>query len=64
MTIPALPEGLRTRLETLAEKGGKSVDDCVTQAIQEFVENWEEYYRTLDSLSKEEHRPVLRAVND
>ncbi|MCF8479217.1 MAG: ribbon-helix-helix protein, CopG family [Rhodospirillum sp.] len=59
-----MPNDLRVRLDALAEKAGKSVEDCMTQAIQEYVENWEEYHRTVEALSEDEVRPVLKAVND
>ncbi|WP_413204649.1 ribbon-helix-helix protein, CopG family [Rhodospirillum sp. A1_3_36] len=64
MTIPPLPDDLRIRLEVLAEKGGKSVEECVTQAVKEYVENWEEHHRNLDIFIEGEARLILKVVND
>jgi predicted DNA-binding protein len=52
------------RLEALAAKIGKSVDDCAQQALSEFMDNWEDYLRTVENLDNPEERPTLRAVND
>ncbi len=63
MTVPSLPDDLRVRLEALAARKDRSVDDCVRQAIVDFVENWEEYYSTVDTLQDGvEVRPVLKTA--
>ncbi len=64
LVLPLTPE-VRERLEALAEKIGRSVDECVQLALSEFMDNWEDYIRTVADLeSGDEERPVLRAVND
>jgi predicted DNA-binding protein len=62
----AMPEDLRDRLEALAGREDKTVEDCLIQAVTEYVETWEDYYRTVESLEsgEDDDRPHLRAVND
>ena len=53
------------RLESLADKLGRSVEDCGHLALAEFLDNWEDYVRTVQALETDtEERPILRAVND
>lgn len=52
------------RLETLAGQLERSVDECAQQALMEFLDNWEDYLRTVAALNVDEERPILRAVND
>ncbi|MBK1665509.1 hypothetical protein CKO38_12900 [Rhodospirillum rubrum] len=59
MRLPPLPEDLRVRLDALAKRAGKSTEDCVAQAIAEYVENWEAYHRAVDALREDEPRPIL-----
>jgi len=54
----------RERLELLAERLGRSVEDCLHQAMSEFMDNWEDYLRTVAALDTDEERVVLKAVND
>jgi len=54
----------RERLEALAVRLERSVEDCLHQAMAEFLDNWEDYLRTVAALDTEEERPVLKAVND
>ncbi len=61
-----LPEDLRARLEALAEREGKSLGECLSQAVAEFIETWEDYHRTVRALEsgEDDDRPHLRAIND
>lgn len=64
LVLTLTPE-VRERLEALAKKLDRSVDDCLQLALEEFLENWEGYQQTVEELeSGEEERPVLRAAND
>lgn len=63
LSLSLSPED-KARLEALAVKLERSVDDCAHQAMAEFLDNWEDYLRTLEALDNEEERPILRAVND
>ena len=64
LVLTLTPE-LRERLEALAVKLDRSVDECGLLALSEFMDNWEDYMRTVAELEAgEEERPVLRAVND
>jgi predicted DNA-binding protein len=61
----SLAPEMRERLEGLAAKMERSLEECVQLAVAEFVENWEDFTRTVDALaSADEERPILRAVND
>ncbi|HXP97384.1 MAG TPA: ribbon-helix-helix protein, CopG family [Telmatospirillum sp.] len=61
----ALTPEKRDRLESISTQLGRTVEDCVQLALTEFIENWDDYLRTVAELEKgDEERPVLRAVND
>ena len=62
MVVPLTPE-TKDRLEALAVKMGRSLDECLKLAIGEFLEHWEDYLRSVDDLSDEE-RVSLRVVNE
>ena len=63
--ILALKPEIREQLESIAAHLGRTVEECAQLAIGEFIENWNDYMRTITDLeSGEEARPVLRAVND
>ena len=63
--VLSLDAAMLERLEALAAKMECSVADCAQLALAEFVENWEDYTRTVEALETvEEERPTLRAVND
>ena len=63
--VLSLTPDMQERLAALAEKMERSVEDCAHMALSEFVENWEDYTRTIEELEAgEEERPALRAVND
>ncbi|HIJ61271.1 MAG TPA: ribbon-helix-helix protein, CopG family [Rhodospirillaceae bacterium] len=64
LVLTLTPE-VRQRLDAMAEKIERSVEDCAQIALAEFLENWEGYLQTIEALKNgEEERPVLRAVND
>ncbi|HLN22596.1 MAG TPA: hypothetical protein VK558_01280 [Patescibacteria group bacterium] len=63
LVLTLTPEA-QERLDALAAQLGRSVDDCLHLALTEFMDNWEDYLRTLAAIDDGEERPVLRAVND
>lgn len=58
-----LTDETRERLEALAKRMNQSFEDCVRQALGEFVDNWEDHLRVVAALQEDEIRPVLRAVS-
>lgn len=63
--VVTLPPELRDRLQALAERTGRTVEQCLEHAVFEFVENWETHLRDVEALDAEGgDRPLLRAVND
>jgi predicted transcriptional regulator len=58
----ALSDETRKRLEALATQMDQTVDACLQQAVQEFVESWEDHLRVVAALQEDEARPVLRPV--
>ena len=63
LVLTLTPE-TQERLDALAAQLGRNVDDCLHLALTEFMDNWEDYLRTLAAIDDGEERPVLRAVND
>lgn len=59
-----IPTEIKTRLEQLAAETGKSLDDCLTLAVTEFVENWEIHISDLHQIDEHEARAVLKAANE
>jgi predicted DNA-binding protein len=60
-----LPTEVWEKLQGIATELGCQVDDCARQAISEFLDNWDDYIRTVQELEMgEEQRPVLKAAND
>ena len=62
--VLTLTPDVTERLEALAVKLERPVGECAQQALMEFLDNWEDYLRTVAALDTEEARPILRAVND
>lgn len=63
--VVTLPVELRARLQAMAERTGRTVEQCLEQAVFEYVEHWEIHLRDVQELQAEgQERPVLRAVND
>ncbi|PKU23374.1 ribbon-helix-helix protein, CopG family [Telmatospirillum siberiense] len=61
----ALTPAMRERLEDISAQLGRTLEECAQTALTEFIENWDDYMRTVAELEKgDEERPVLRAVND
>jgi predicted transcriptional regulator len=52
---------LKARLEALAADAGKSVDECLTLAVSEFIDNWEIHMNDLHQIDDNEVRVVLNA---
>ncbi|MTJ81021.1 MAG: hypothetical protein F8N37_08390 [Telmatospirillum sp.] len=64
LTLTLTPE-VRDKLQGIAAQLNRPVEECVRQAITEFLDNWDDYMRTVRELEiGEDGRPVLRAVND
>lgn len=64
LVLAVTPE-MRERLKDISTQLGRTMEECALAALTEFVENWDDYMRTIAELEKgEEERPVLRAVND
>lgn len=55
---------LRRRLEALAAETGKSLDECLTLAVEEFVQNWEIHLSDIHQIDEHEARAVLKAANE
>ena len=61
----SLPAELQTRLTAIAEQKEISLEDAALEAFAEYVENWEDFNRTLEHLEAgEEERTVLKAANE
>ncbi|HEY1720464.1 MAG TPA: hypothetical protein VGG27_04405 [Magnetospirillaceae bacterium] len=59
----SLSDESQKRLEALAAQMDQSVADCTQQAIQEFLDNWEDHLRVVAALQEDEARPVLSTAN-
>gem|GEM_PF-1149625 len=59
-----VPQPLLDRLASLAERTGRTTDECLVQAIGEFCDTWEDYHRTVDQLLREDAHRYLRVVNN
>lgn len=60
-----VPAQLYDRLKALAAKAEKSVDACLVQAVEEYVEHWEDYQRTCEALEAgADERVMLQVVNE
>lgn len=53
---------LKARLDALAAETGRSVEECLALAVQEFVENWEIHLTDLHQIDENEARAVLKAA--
>ncbi|MBB4266940.1 ribbon-helix-helix protein, CopG family [Roseospira visakhapatnamensis] len=65
-TVPMtanVPQALLDRLTSLAERTGRSSEECLVQAIGEFCDTWEDYHKTVDQLLREDDRRLLRVAN-
>lgn len=60
----AIPTDIKERLAKLAAETGKSMDECLTLAVVEFVENWELHMSDLHQIDENEARAVLKAANE
>lgn len=59
-----LSADVQQRLEALAAETGKSLDECLTLAVIEFVENWEIHMNDLHQIDENEARAVLNAGDE
>lgn len=55
---------LKERLDALAAETGKTLDECLTLAVREFVENWELHLSDIHQIDEHEARTVLKAANE
>lgn len=39
-------DDLQNKIEKIAQKSGRSVDDCVILALRDYIENYEDIYKT------------------
>jgi predicted DNA-binding protein len=63
--VLTLSQESRERLERLSVQLGRTVDECTQLALDEFIDRWEDYLRTVAELQDGPvERPVLRVVND
>lgn len=60
----SLPDELRRRFEALAKETGKSLEDCLLLAVEEFVETWERHLDDVHQIDEDEVRVVLKAANE
>ena len=60
----SLPNDLRQRLDALAAETGKTVEDCLLLAVEEFVETWERHLDDVHQIDEHEARAVLKAANE
>lgn len=42
----SISDGLNAKLALVAQKSGKTVDECVAAALRDYVENYEDVYKT------------------
>lgn len=59
----ALPEDLRLRLESIAERTGCGVEESLLLAVTDYVRLWEAHLDDVTLLDTEE-RVALRAANE
>jgi predicted transcriptional regulator len=63
--VVSLPTELRERLQAMAERTERPVEQCLELAVFEYVEHWERHLRDVQELQSEgDDRPLLRAVNE
>ncbi|MGE5517691.1 MAG: hypothetical protein ACM31D_17950 [Bacteroidota bacterium] len=55
---------LKDRLEALAAATDRPLSECLTLAVQEFVDNWEIHLNDLHQIDEHEARAVLKAANE
>lgn len=63
LILTLTPEA-QERLEALAVKLEKTVDECAQLALSEFLDTWEDHLRVIDAMDDGEERPALKVVND
>lgn len=63
LAVTVTPE-LKQRIEALAAATDKTLDECLTLAIHEFVETWETHLADVHQIDDNEARAVLKAANE
>lgn len=60
-----VPSPLRERLETLAARTGRTVEETLLAALEESVDRWEDHLRACEAMeSGSEPRALLHVVNE
>jgi len=59
-----LSDDLKRRLEALANETGRTVDEALLLAVEEFVETWERHLDDVHQIDEHEARAVLKAANE
>ena len=55
---------LEGRLNALADRMGKSLDDVLSLALDEYADTWEDHLDTVDALKEGDDRVQLAVAND
>lgn len=42
----SISDGLNAKLALIAQKSGKTVDECIALALRDYIENYEDVYKT------------------
>lgn len=54
---------LADRLESIARDYGHSLDDCLIEALKEYVDSREDFARSVAALEEPEERVFLRVIS-
>lgn len=60
----AISTELKERLEALSVATDRPLSECLTLAVQEFVDHWEIHLNDLGQIDQGEARTVLKAANE
>lgn len=58
-----LGAALVDRLEAVAGEAGRTLDDCLLEAVREYVEGREDFARSVAALEEGEDRGFLRVIS-
>ena len=53
---------MKSRLDQIAEKNGLTLAEALRAAVEEYVETWEDYHRTVAAIESGEDEPRSLAV--
>ncbi len=57
-----LPKQVEDRLDSIAQRTGRTKDECATEAIMEFIESEEDYQVAVERIKRNEPRIPLEEV--